>query len=124
MYADGGLLGKRNPSPEGVYWSVYSDPPGHIVVHHSSTIHHTNNEAEWLALQAAFTYAVTHYPKATSVTVHSDSQLIVNIFNNCWRANDPKMIRMWRDCARIASQVKNWQVRWCPRKVIVAYVGH
>jgi ribonuclease HI len=124
FYVDGGMLGDRNPSPEGVYWSVWCAPPGSVVLHEQSTEHHTNNEAEWLALQAALRYALKHHPKASRIMVYSDSQLVVQLFNGRWKASNARMIEMQRETRRLMVDFESCQVRWKPRIEMVRRLGH
>src|SRR6188474_2329611 len=95
FYVDGGCLGK-NPSPRGVYWSVFVEAPGNrrVVVHKKqSPVHHTNNEAEWLAVQSALEYAERFYPQE-HLLIYSDSRLIVKQFNREWRNKIARLHRL------------------------------
>ena len=67
FWADGGMLGGRNPSKVGVYWSAYRVLPEGgeelVIKRRESKEHFTNNEAEWLALRAVLHFAAIHHAK-------------------------------------------------------------
>lgn len=137
LYCDGGMLCRKNPCPQGVRWSVWCAPlpgPGKVVLRATSAEYHTNNEAEWLALTAAFEHAATNYP-GRPVVVRSDSQLIVKGFNGDWKIGNLRMRRLLfgaremavrvRDaCTDLPETVVAVTVEWRPRAELVKRVGH
>jgi len=123
LYADGGLLGRRNPCVEGVHWSVYADPPGHVVLREQSTAYHTNNEAEWLACAAALRWAALHCPGA-AVTLRMDSRFVVNGFNGKWHIKILRMRRLLHQCRAAAAAIPDVVLEWRPRRELVKRVGH
>ena len=121
LYCDGGMLGPKNPSPEGVMWSVYADPPGAVMERGESREHHTNNEAEYLALKAALEYARRNHPSAR-LTVRMDSLFVVNTYNGTWRLNGLPLRRLRQQCREVADRAIT--LEWQPRRELVKRVGH
>jgi ribonuclease HI len=124
LYCDGGMLGGRNPSPEGVYWSVFCAPPGCVVERDETAEYHTNNDAEWLAVHAAFGYAIKYHPDAHTVQIYSDSSLICHLFNGIWRCKNTRMVSFLRGARELASRFPNVSVDWKPRRELVRRLGH
>ena len=124
FYVDGGMLGGKNPSPIGVYWSVWCAPPGEIVLCEESREHHTNNEAEWLAVMAALRYAHQHHPKETVIHIYSDSNLIVQLFRGRWQAKNLRMRRLRLESLQLAAVFPTCVVEWRPRWEMVKRLGH
>lgn len=130
LYVDGGVIGK-NPSVEGVYWSVGQEMPGGTTVllkeRVESREHSTNNEAEYLALLDALQCAMNAEP-GTRVIIHSDSQLIVNQFNGKFTVGQPHLkvlCRAAQDAAEFLRQAGvEVEVVWVPRKENVKRLGH
>lgn len=127
FYVDGGLLGKRNPCPEGVRWSVYYQPPlaatGRVVRRGSTRAYHTNNEAEWLAVHAALRYARKRCPKAALV-IRSDSQIVVNQFKGRWRFHVRTLRRLAETAWQLSREFSQCRLEWVPRNELVRRVGH
>ena len=127
FWVDGGMLGGKNPSPEGVFWSVYRKPlrgRGNVVIdREESTEHHTNNDAAWLALRAALRFAQEHH-KGKRIQIYSDSQLIVKQFNRKWRIRQAKFHRFAGECWHLANTFAQCKVIWQPREVMVRILGH
>lgn len=123
FYVDGGMLGPRNPSPEGIRWSVWCDPPGDVVIRKESDQYHTNNEAEYFAVIEALKYAKEHHPDA-EVTIFSDSQLIVNQLLGKFRCNLLTLRRLKGEATERSRDFSSCRIAWCPRDVMVEKVGH
>lgn len=124
VYVDGGMLGHRNPSPEGVHWSVWCAGCGErVVAREQSGAYHTNNEAEWLALQAGIAHLLRHHGRAPG-TVRSDSRLIVNGFTGRWHMGNLRMRRLQLLCRESAEAIPQFVVEWRPRAELVKRVGH
>ena len=127
FWVDGGMLGGHNPSPEGVFWSVYRLRPGSyggVVIHREeSTEYHTNNEAEWLALRAALRFATIHH-KGHRLRIYSDSKLIVKQFSGKWNSNLLRLRRLRFDCQELAAPFPECIVKWRPRSEMVKRLGH
>ncbi len=129
FWADGGMLGGHNPSPEGVYWSVYRHCPGRrrrgklIISRAQSTQYHTNNDAEWLAVRAALTFALKWH-KGGRIRIYSDSRLIVHQFSGKWRCKVARLFRLMYECQQLATNFTECKVEWRPRLEMVGYLGH
>lgn len=125
FWVDGGCLGK-NPSPQGVYWSVRckNGAINRVVERSKSGDFHTNNDAEWLALRAALTYATQHFSPTSAITVYSDSRLVVHQYNGLWRTTHARHLRFRVQCHLLAQPFRSVTVEWKPRKVMVARLGH
>ena len=95
FFVDGGYVMKRRAKRQkkkpqqvlGVYWSIRcedgrTDPV--TIRRRDIGKYDTNNDAEWLALREALQYAVEHHP-TMPIIIYSDSQLVVNQFNDEWK---------------------------------------
>ena len=125
FWVDGSVLGK-NPSPIGVYWSVYRSTNVHegvVIERERSEEYHTNNEAEWLALRAALNYAHLHY-EGWRVRIYSDSMLIVKQFSGKWRSRIFRLHKLLHECRRLAEGFKECKVEWRPREEMLERLGH
>lgn len=127
FYVDGGVLGK-NPSPIGVYWSVYLDHPpekprGIVVNRRESREHTTNNEAEWMAVREALLYAGRHFP-GRNLVIYSDSKLIVLQFCGQYRNKVERLHRMMSEVRALATYFPKVHVLWKSRWEMVRRLGH
>ena len=93
-----------------------------MVLRQESTEHHTNNEAEWLAVHAALKYARRR--SAESVIIYSDSQLVVNVFSGKWNARDERMQDFAAQAMKLARKFSTCEILWVPRRVMVRILGH
>lgn len=127
FYVDGGMIGRKNPSPKGVYYSVYRhDPNGvsaRVISLQENHDYHTNNDAEWLALLAALKFAREHHPHEP-IVIYSDSQIIVNQFNGRWRIRILRHRHFARTALRLAAPLHSCTVEWRSRKHMVKRLGH
>lgn len=131
LFVDGGVIGK-NPSTEGVYWSVGQDMPDgtHRVLTDRATSreYFTNNEAEYLALLDALNRAAATAAPGWRVIIHSDSQLIVNQFNGKWGCHEERLRPLLKSAQQaaewLASQGIEVEVVWVRRKENVKRLGH
>lgn len=127
FYVDGGVFG-HNPSPRGVYWSVYLDHPREnprgVVIHKAeSREHHTNNEAEWLAVGAALQYAQEHFPREHLV-IFSDSRLIVLQYIGRYQNKIARLHRMMTEVQLQAATFPSVRLFWKSRWEMVRRLGH
>ena len=127
LYVDGGVFG-FNPSPRGVYWSVQL--PDGTVLRKQDKLgkgHQpkftTNNEAEWLAVREALQWAIEHTPKRP-LTIYSDSQRVVECYNQRKNIKIERLIRLFYDCKRLAEQLPMVTVKWVPRSISLERWGH
>jgi ribonuclease HI len=130
LYCDGGSLGK-NPSPTGVYWSIARQHDDgrveRLVERATSAAYHSNNCAEYLALGDALRLALG-IEGLTSLSVHSDSQLVVSQFNRIWKVRE-KELRPLCAAAHAAEQDLiargvSVTVVWSTRGESVKRLGH
>jgi len=124
-WVDGGVLG-RNPSPNGVYWSAFiSDGPTAVpvILRKRSTEYHTNQDAEWLAVHEALSWAV-HSKIDQPVVIHSDSKFVVYQFNGMNQVHLERHRSLFEACKDLATQLPWVALKWVPRDEIVAKVGH
>jgi ribonuclease HI len=126
FWCDGGVLGK-NPSPRGVYWSVavsVANAPCRIVVSRKKDpTYHSNQDAEWLALREALTYAAVHFAGG-SIIVHTDSKFVVNQWADTWRTTIARHALLKHECRRLAAELAAVAVVWRPRRMLVYRLGH
>lgn len=133
LFCDGGIIGSRNPG-DGVYWSVGKAVGEHgndteIVEKDGTYDYKTNNEAEYLALNAALLYAATEHSNGIRrVIIHSDSQLIVNQFNDEWKCGQERLQKLLEQVRRNARFLEmagmTVEVMWVKRTVSVRRLGH
>lgn len=132
LYVDGGVLGK-NPSVEGVYWSVARDCPDgshkRLVERAQNKTYFTNNDAEYLAvLEALSQVGAIGVKNGDKVVIHSDSQLIVNQVNGKWSVYEERLANL----KRLVSQGIEFytrsgvevEVTWVRRQENVKRLGH
>jgi len=109
FYTDGGC--RKNPGPAAS--SVYFPETGHglgAFIGESRT----NNEAEAEALLMALGYANAN--DVTHVNAKSDSQLLVNLVNERWKAsaqNMQELLERFRECL---PAFDSWSLTWVPRE--------
>lgn len=128
LYVDGGNVGP-NPSPT-VYWSVGREHDGGAIelltARATSDRHHTNNAAEWLALNDGLSHAA-RMAGLKHLTIHSDSQLIVNQFNGRFKVS-PQLQMLCKAAQESAQFLMDGGVRvevtWVGRKENVKRLGH
>lgn len=132
LYCDGGIIGHSNPG-DGVYWSVgqatgEDGRDTEIVEKEGTYNYHTNNEAEYLALNAALQHAATLAGETDHVVIHSDSQLIVNQFNGRWRCGKAHLRKLLATTRRNAEFLDDLgikvEVMWVKRDVSMRRLGH
>ena len=130
-YVDGGLLGKKNPSPEGVYFSVRVESDGDepLMLNERTKVldKQTNNEAEWLAVNEALCH-IANQPRGTAAILHSDSELLVSQLLGKKKVHEPKLKAMWEVAERLkrAAWLRgvDLTLMWVSRKVNVEKLGH
>lgn len=130
FFVDGGnVMSKsrgRRATVRGVYWSMRCEDGSAEPVtirQRDITQFSTNNDAEWLALREALTYAVAHHADVP-IIIYSDSQLVVKQFNNQWRTKIARHFRLHQECKNLTAQLKFVILQWVPREVSVAKLGH
>lgn len=132
LYIDGGMIGPKNPSTIGVFWSVGRErTDGGMDMWTSraeSFTHFTNNEAEYLALIDALEKVQEYYPQGCHVIIHCDSQLIVNQFDRTWKCEQDRLQRMLGIAHKKANRLMmadfDIDLLWVRRRENVKRLGH
>jgi ribonuclease HI len=100
VYSDGACRNNPGQSSVGV---LICDPSGGVLEEHSATIgHHTNNEAEYLALAQALILASSH--TKGKVECFLDSELVVNQLNGSYRVRQSRLAELAEEVQRLAEQ--------------------
>ena len=73
----------------------------------------TNNELEYLALVYALRYIQNNY-KLRSITIYSDSMLVVNQINGKWRVTTPTLYPLWQKCMKLMTD--KIKIKWISRE--------
>lgn len=73
----------------------------------------TNNELEYLALVYALRYIQNNY-SLRSITIYSDSMLVVNQINGKWRITTPKLYPIWLKCMSLMTD--KIKIKWISRE--------
>jgi len=108
IYVDGGAYNNGRPDQKGRVCVVYEKK----VVIHEDIGNHTNNEAEFIAIDRAIDW-ITANIKNGVVVIFSDSKLAVNMVNYIWRGQVVR-IKELRDKIT-AKMPKNVIVKWVYR---------
>lgn len=129
FYVDGGLLmaGRGTRKTRGVYWSMLCENPeweNGVLIRKQDFKYRTNNDAEWLALKEALQFAHDQNMGGMPIIIYSDSQLVVNQFNDVWRSKITRLHRLRTECKLLAEDFRFVIVQWVPRQVNVDKLGH
>lgn len=110
-WVDGGSRGNPGPAAIGVVLKH-----GDAVHTHSELIGdgpRTNNQAEYLALIHALTWAYRNcYGR---VKIHSDSKLVVNQMNGEWSVNNVQLRELMECATNLLGYFEECQIVWVPR---------
>jgi len=110
---DGSVQGNPGPGAVGV---VIQAASGDVVEAWGEAIGHvTNNQAEYQALLAALRRA--RALRAKSITVRSDSQLLVRQFLGEYRVKDEKLKPLLAQARRLAQAFEDFQIEHIPREL-------
>ena len=74
----------------------------------------TNNEAEYFALIQGLNHALEKEIK--SITIYSDSQLVVNQINRKYQVKNERMILCYQKAMNILSNFNSWTIIHIPRE--------
>jgi len=108
IYVDGGAYNNGRQSQSARVCVVHENE----VVFHEDIGNHTNNEAEFIAIEKAFEWTNANI-KDGVVAIFSDSKLAVNMINYLWEG---QIIRLKELRDRIAGKMpKNVVVKWIYR---------
>jgi len=112
LYIDGSVEGNPGPGAIGV---VVAGADGTPVEAWGEAIGHvTNNQAEYQALLAGLRKA--RQLGARTVTVRSDSQLLVRQFLGEYRVKDPKLKPLHAEARRLAGGFTRFAIEHVPRE--------
>lgn len=112
LYVDGSVEGNPGPGAIGV---VIEDGHGTPVEAWGEAIGHcTNNQAEYQALLAALRKA--RRLGAKTVTVRSDSQLLVRQFLGEYKVRDAKLKPLHEEARRLARAFDSFEIVHIPRE--------
>jgi ribonuclease HI len=96
-YVDGGSHGSPGPSGIGV---LIEKPDGEMIRIAKWIGHHDNNVAEYAALLEALQHA--HSLNATSLSVYSDSELVVKQMTGEYLCRSPRLYSLHWMCRKLA----------------------
>jgi ribonuclease HI len=111
IWTDGGARGNPGPAAAGVVITQESTPvyqAGVFLGHHL-----TNNQAEYQALQLGLDKA--QELEAEAVTVHMDSQLVVEQINGRYKVKDAGLQERWAAARHCLQNFGEWEVVYVPR---------
>ena len=108
IYVDGGAYNNGRKNQLARICVVHENE----VIIHENIGNHTNNEAEFIAIEKAFEWSNANVRDGV-VTVFSDSKLAVNMINYLWEG---QVIRLKELRDQVASKMpKNVVVKWIYR---------
>ena len=90
----------------------------------------TNNQAEYLALISALTDITSTImragmsPSGFTVSVRTDSQLVVNQINGDWTCRDSQLRQLRGKAVQALDRFKAHHIEWQPRAETVEALGH
>lgn len=108
IYVDGGAYNNGRANQSARVCVVHEDE----VIVHEDAGNHTNNEAEFLAIDKAVDWIIEHIPDEI-VVIYSDSKIAVNMVNYIWNGQVIR-IKELRDIIT-AKMPKNVVVKWIYR---------
>ena len=109
-YVDGGSHGSPGPSGIGV---LIAKPDGELIRIAKWISHHDNNVAEYAALLEALQRALDL--KATSLSVYSDSELVVKQMTGEYSCRSPRLYSLHWMCRKLARSL-NFCISYIPRE--------
>lgn len=103
VYTDGGSRG--NPGISGFGVAVYNQA-GQVIDQMSKFVGvKTNNEAEYLGLIEALTWARDHLTQFDSINFFSDSQLMVRQINGRYKVKAANIIPLYQTALSLISEI-------------------
>lgn len=113
-YSDGGARG--NPGPAAIGFVIYSaDNLATPLETHAAFIgeRKTNNEAEYMALKAALTCALSYSP--TKITCYLDSELVVKQLAGAYRVKNSTLQKEYEAISALRAQAPMLEFKHIPR---------
>lgn len=126
IYVDGGCKSNQIPERREAYGSYIIMKNG--IALSSKKMNYgnkTNNESEYLSVIMSVLGVIDYfenYPEPDSVTINTDSQLVVNHYQNAWQCTEHLVI--YRDILKIFLKDKGYKIKYVPREEIVKILGH
>jgi ribonuclease HI len=122
IFTDGGARGNPGNAGAGVY--IFNEQKKTLLKKHQFLGHKTNNEAEYLALQAALLYLQENLSAKASQTqtfdliFHLDSKLVVEQMNKRWKIKEARLAELARQNWQILTALPHcsWQIKYVPRE--------
>ena len=112
IHVDGGARGNPGPAGAGV---VIATADGTLVFEAGYFLgHQTNNTAEYQALINALERA--QHCGASSITVHSDSELLVKQITGEYQVKNPRLAGLYEQVQRLLLKVPRWTLRHVRRE--------
>lgn len=112
IHVDGGARGNPGPAGAGV---TISEQRGNLVFEAAYFLgRQTNNTAEYQALIRALRQAVSY--DARTVTVYSDSELLVRQITGEYRVKSPRLAGLYQQVQTLLLKVPCWSVRHVRRE--------
>ncbi len=90
----------------------------------------TNNQAEYrtliAALEAAIAHALEHGwpPERLSLSITSDSKLVVEQITGRWQVRQPQLRHLYRRARALLGRFGEVEITWRPRSEVAAVLGH
>lgn len=87
----------------------------------------TNNQAEYMTLIHALRWLAEHLgstASTTSVEVWGDSQLVINQLTGSWKVRNTGLLPLVREAQSERGRFGQTRLRWHPRALSVARLGH
>ena len=109
LYVDGGAYNNGKENQSARICVVYENE----VIIHEDAGNHTNNEAEFIAIERAYDWINANILKPDVATVFSDSKLAVNMINRVW-IGKVERIKTLRDSIS-AKTPRNVVLKWIYR---------
>ena len=111
VHVDGGARG--NPGPAGAGVTISSDDG--TLIHEGAYFlgHQTNNGAEYHALIRALQRL--ERCNTDTITVFSDSELLVRQITGAYRVKSPKLARLFEQVQLLLLKIPCWNIRHIPR---------
>ena len=76
----------------------------------------TNNVAEYTSAIRALRWVANEHRTGASVTLYSDSQLLVNQLSGRWRVKSPQIRPLWSEARELLDRFAASRVIWVPRE--------
>ncbi|HEV2074139.1 MAG TPA: ribonuclease HI family protein [Thermomicrobiales bacterium] len=122
---DGGSLG--NPGKGYGSFEIMSGGEIYKMGREEYTGSITNNQAEYMTLIESLKWLADDLSedrgKAT-VTIHGDSQLVVNQINGTWKVKNARMVPLVDEAKKLFKQFGRCTIAWHPRAKSVERLGH